>query len=94
MQHLIFEPGTNPDILGLGVLDGVGQRFLYNAIERGLDRAWQAPRNLCFDMNRQIRALGNSLGQKTDCGNPAKIIQDRWPKFMGIAAQMFLDLAE
>src|SRR5258708_2942640 len=38
--------------------------------------------------------LFRSLRQKPDRGNPAEIIQDRWPKFVGIPSQMFFNLVQ
>src|SRR2546429_8710446 len=94
MQYPVLQPRPNPDIFGFGVFDGIGQRFLHNAIKRGLDGARQSPGKLCFNVDGQIRALGDSLSEKTDGGNPPQIVEDRRAKLMRIPAQMFFNLVE
>src|SRR5580700_1168576 len=72
----------------------VGQRLLNDAVEGYFHGTRQPADNCRFDLNAEVRALCNSFRQETDRRYPAKVIQDRGPKFMGIPPQLLFNLAE
>ena len=76
------------------MLDRVGQGFLDDSIQRHLGCAGEAPGKCHLDMDGQIGALRNPFGQEADRRNPSKIVQNRWPKFVGIPPQLLFNLVE
>src|SRR5437016_5395096 len=93
-QHELVSPRTDPDIACLCMFRGVGQGFLDDAVEGDLGGAGEPSRKGHLDVDGQMGAFGNSFGQEADRRYPAEIIQDRWPKFMGIPPQLLFHLVE
>src|SRR5207249_10264317 len=93
-KPVMFFSCTDPDILCRCVLDGIVQRFLNDAIERRLDRSCQAPGKDRVYSNWDLSPLRNSVRQKLDRRDPAKIIENRWSKFVRIPSQVLINFIQ
>jgi hypothetical protein len=79
---------------GLGVLDGVIERFLNDAIKGDFCGAVQASDIFGNDTDGQTRSLENGIREEANRRDEAEIVENGRTEFVGILPQLRLDLLE
>src|SRR5690348_7034622 len=79
---------------GFGVLDGVIESFLNDAIKGDFGGAVEARDIFGDDAHRKTRSLEDGISKEADGRNQAEIVENWRTEFVGILAQLRLDLLE